>query len=201
VGLSIIVIAASIVAPGMVGFEASDSSLLGSKEPPEPASATVEEGYNLNKTERLFLDILNEERERRGLQTLEQRNELTEMGRAHSRNMAEHDYLGHEEPDGTTIEDRYRERGLLEQCRLPTGGGSYYAGAENAAHYYVDQTVKTSKGELTVSIEQDLARGLYRSWMTSPPHRRAMLLGSADEAGLGLYIATDRKVYASLELC
>jgi uncharacterized protein YkwD len=37
--------------------------------------------------------------------------------------------------------------------------------------------------------------------MNSPPHRKAMLVGSADEAGLGLYITDENKVYASLELC
>lgn len=38
-------------------------------------------------------------------------------------------------------------------------------------------------------------------WMHSPPHRKAMLVDSADQADLGLYITDDGAVYASLELC
>jgi uncharacterized protein YkwD len=166
-----------------------------------PTPGIVQQGYNLNRTEALFIELLNKERNSRGLQAVSQRDVLTEMGREHSANMAEYDYIGHEEPDGTTIEGRYRNRGLLPECRLPTEDGRYYAGAENAAHYWVDETVDTSKGDLYVGDERDLARGLFRSWMSSPPHRRAMLVASADDVGLGLYIDERGKVYASLELC
>jgi len=194
-----IVLAVSVVAPGVVGFSLADPAPDGAAN--TAANETVNHGYNLRETEQLFLGMLNDERESRGLQPVAQRDALTEMGRAHSSNMAKHDYLGHEEPDGTTIEGRYRSRGLLPKCRLPTGGGSYYPGAENAAHYWVDETMDTSKGDLYVANERDLAQGLFRSWMSSPPHRRAMLIASADQAGLGIYIDEKGKVYASLELC
>lgn len=126
------------------------------------------------------------------------------MGRRHSRNMAENNYLGHDEPGpGGTIEDRYRERGLLPECRLPIQGSDrYYPGAENAAHYWVNRDVRLENGStLYVANEQDLARGLFLTWMNSPPHRQAMLVASADQAGLGTWIDSRRKVYASLELC
>lgn len=194
------------------GSTASPSGAQATKTPTASPTATatatattapgpVQQGYNLARTEQAFLELLNEERTSRGLQPVSQRDGLTEMGRAHSANMAEYDYIGHEEPDGTTIEDRYRERGLLPECRLPTEDGRYYAGAENAAHYWVDETLDTSKGDLYVDSERDLARGLFRGWMSSPPHRRAMLVASADQAGLGIYIDERGKVYASLELC
>lgn len=125
------------------------------------------------------------------------------MGQTHSANMAKHDYLGHVEPDGDTISDRHRARGLLPECRLPLPDSNRsYEGAENAAHFWVDRRVQLETGETRyISDETDLAHGLITQWMTSPPHRRAMLVPSADEAGLGLYIDDRGKVYASLELC
>jgi uncharacterized protein YkwD len=211
--------AASIFQPGLLssfGFAAGAGSAIpavnstGSKAPPAengtptptPESGDIiQEGYNLNETERAFLQLLNEERQERNLGTVSQRDVLTEMGREHSENMARYDYLGHEEPDGTTIEGRYRNRGLLPECKLSAGEGEHYPGAENAAHFWVDSTVKTSSGDLYVDSEQDLARGLFRGWMSSPGHRRAMLVESADQAGLGVHIDEKGKVYASLELC
>jgi len=167
-----------------------------------PDPSEVQQGYDLSKVEAEFLELLNAERQSRGLQTVKQRDVLTDMGRSHSEDMAEHNYLGHEEPDGSTIQDRYRERGLLPECRLPiSDSGRYYAGAENAAHFWVDETVRMDSRSFYVGSESDLARGLFRTWMNSPPHRKAMLVASADEAGLGLYIDGRGKVYASLELC
>lgn len=201
VGLAVAVLAASVVAPGVVGSHLNESPILESDGPSAPPEATVEEGYNLNKTERIFITLLNEERRSQDLEPVQQRDDLTDMGREHSQNMAENEYLGHTEPDGTSIEDRYRQRGLLPECELPSKRGGYYPGAENVAEYYVDQTVRMETGDLYVNSEKDLAQGLFRSWMYSTGHRRAMLVYSADQAGLGLHITDRGKVYASLELC
>lgn len=167
---------------------------------PDP---TMQHGYSREAVEDVFIRVLNAERQRRGLQTLSERDVLTAMGQAHSQNMAELQYLGHVEPDGDTIEDRYRERGLLPECRLPLDGSNqYYAGAENAAHSWVNERVRLDTGtSIYVANETDLARVLFEMWMDSPPHRRAMLVASADEVGLGLFIDERGKVYASLELC
>lgn len=167
---------------------------------PDP---TIQHGYSREEVEDEFLQLLNAERRSRGKQSLSERDVLTEMGEAHSRNMAEYDYLGHVEPDGDTIEDRYRRRGLLPECRLPLDGSArYYEGAENAAYFWVNKRVQlTDEETFYVANETDLARGLFITWMNSPPHRKAMLVASADEAGLGLYIDERGKVYASLELC
>ena len=76
--------------------------------------------------------------------------------------MVKHDYLGHEESDGTTIEDRYRVRGLLPECPLPIEGSErHYAGAENAAHFWVDRRVQTGNGTIYIGTERDLGRGLF----------------------------------------
>lgn len=165
----------------------------------------VQEGYNLNRTEALFIRYLNQERSSRGLQNVSKRSVLTEMGREHSRDMAEKDYFAHEEPDGDTIRDRYQQRGLLPECRLPIlGTDRYYAGAENIAQLHVDTQLQADwaeDGTFSVYNEENLARAISEMWMHSKGHREAMLVASADEAGLGIYITETGEVYASLELC
>lgn len=165
-----------------------------------PATGAAE--YNRSEVERLFIAMLNDERQSRDLQSVAQRDELTEMGTAHSRNMAEYDYIGHEEPDGTTIEDRYEDRGLLPECRLPVEGSrEYYPGAENANSVHIGNYKTTYNEFLTIQSEQEIARVLFKEWMHSPEHRKAMLVSSADEVGLGIWINEEGEVYASLELC
>jgi len=158
--------------------------------------------FNHTRVEQTFLELLNTERQSRDLQTLSIREELTEMGESHADNMAEHSYMGHVQPDGTTISDRYRERGLLPECRLPIKGTDrYYAGAENAAYTYLYTRISGSNPVDYINSEEDLGRHLFHMWMNSKPHREAMLVYSADEMGLGFEVTEDSKVYAALELC
>lgn len=169
----------------------------------DPTILTEEQdGYDEDNVRETFLSYLNEERADRGLQTLSLREELTEMGEAHAANMAEHDYIGHEWPDGTTIQDRYSERGLLPECRLDIEGtNQYYAGAENAAGAWFDRRFESSGGSYYVTDEEELGQVLFSIWMNSQLHREAMLVHSASEMGLGINITEDGKVYAALELC
>lgn len=145
---------------------------------------------NNSKVESAFIDLLNGERRNRSLQPVGQRHELTQMGIAHSKDMAENKYLGHTEPDGDTIEDRYQSRHLLPECKLPTAHGGYYMGAENAYR------VRNSES----GYEAELAKEIFNSWMGSQGHREAMLVYSADQAGLGIAVEGET-IYASLELC
>lgn len=159
-------------------------------------------GYNLTLVQHEFQSILNSERAERDLPPLSLRAELTEMGRTHAENMATHDYVGHEWPSGVTIQDRYEQRNLLPECRLEfPDSNMYYKGAENAASAHVDEAFTANGILYTVSNESELADALFSMWMISPPHQIVMLLESADEMGLGIYIKPTGKAYAALELC
>lgn len=161
-------------------------------------------GYDPAAVERHFIELWNAERKEQGLEPISQREDLAKMGAAHSAVMAREGEIGHVEPDGTTIEDRYRNRNLLPECRLDIPSSTeYYPGAENAAQTWVDERVTISETGTTtyVSSEEDLAAVLFEIWMNSPPHRRPMFLPATDEAGLGLNITNSGAVYASLEMC
>jgi uncharacterized protein YkwD len=148
-----------------------------------------------------FLERFNAMRDERGLDTVTESDTLVDMATEHAANMAEHDYVGHEQPDGTTIEDRYRERGLLPECRLPDGDGRYYPGAENAAGAAVGRFTTPGSGEtFRVDDAESLTAFLIDSWMGSPPHRRVMILPAVETIGLGVARSGD-DLYAALELC
>lgn len=202
--VSIGVVALVVVGPGVVAGMAEDlPSASNISVGPDENQSQLEEGYNVTEVRTEFRHLLNAERSRRGLGNLSQRETLVAMGQAHAENMAEHDYIGHTEPDGSTIRDRYEARGLLPECRLPIQGSDrYYPGAENAYTGHVDTRIRRSDGSIiSVYDEADLARAIFASWMHSDPHRRAMLVASADEMGLGVSITEDDEVYVALELC
>jgi uncharacterized protein YkwD len=152
--------------------------------------------------ESAFLDRYNRMREDRGLATVTLDEQLSEMGQSHAENMAEHDYIGHQQPDGTTIADRYRERGLLSRCELPAGGGQYYPGAENAAGAVVGEVSHPgTDGTFNVTDGDSLAAFLMDSWMSSDGHRRVMVLPAVRRIGLGVAVRGDGEIFAALEFC
>lgn len=190
-----------LVAPGSVpGGDAVKVDM------PQVSSSNTNTGgpagpRNESAVERHFLEMLNEERKSRGLQTVTQRDVLTKMGRSHSQDMAAKGYFSHTEPDGDTIKDRYEARGLLPECELSTESGGYYPGTENIWQGAVYANLQTEAGIIETNTAEAVARAMFVSWMNSEGHREAMLVPSADEAGLGLAITDDGTVYASLELC
>lgn len=157
--------------------------------------------FNQESIENQFIGHLNEERRARGLQPVEQRDELTELGNAHTQDMVSREFYSHTNPDGQSISDRYKNHGLLPECRLEASNGEYYLGAENLYEVDVDAPIQHRGDRIRLSDESVIARFLFEGWMDSPGHRDAMLVHSASEAGLGISISEDGTFYAALELC
>jgi uncharacterized protein YkwD len=152
-----------------------------------------------------FIERFNAMREEQTLHQATRNRFLSEMGKEHAENMAEHGYVGHVQPDtGMTIEDRFRDRGLLPECELPAddGSGRYYTGAENAATAALGR-VQHPGSDKTYHItnNSDVATFLLDSWMTSPGHRRVMTLPAVRQIGLGTAIRDDGRIFAALEFC
>lgn len=166
-------------------------------------SGCLDDDLDHRVVENKFVELLNEERQQRGLQTVTQWDVLTEMAEDHADNMREHDYIGHVQPDGTNIEDRFRSNGLMPECEIPTGDGRYYPGAENAIGAFVNQRMERwDTGEtIRISSEQELAEYFFDVWMDSDGHREAMLTPSVGRGGLGISINDDGEVYAALKMC
>ena len=70
----------------------------------KPTNLEVDE-----RAEREMLELLNKEREARGLKALVWDDELTEVARKHSTDMWQRQYFAHENPDGESPFDRMEE--------------------------------------------------------------------------------------------
>jgi len=158
-----------------------DGSISAETETPSTA------GFDPAVIEERFIERFNAMREEQGLGDVHRDRFLSEMGQEHAANMAEHDYIGHTQPDtGMGITDRYRDRNLLPECELDAGDGTFYPGT--------DET-------FTITDNDDVAAFLMDSWLSSEGHRGVMLLPSVDAIGLGVAIRDGGEIFAALEFC
>ena len=110
------------------------------------------------------MQLINREREARGLRPLALDPELSEVARAHSREMAAKGYFAHESPTPglRTPMERYRSA-------FP-GTPQYLAVAENI---FYSSVVSAERG--------------HKALMGSPGHRKNILDGRFEAVGIGTY--------------
>ncbi len=77
--------------------------------------------------ERELIDLVNRDRARAGLPALIVDPRLTAIARAHSQDMADHDFVGHVSPRTGTAMDRVRRTGLRPELVLENVGRAYGA--------------------------------------------------------------------------
>jgi uncharacterized protein YkwD len=108
--------------------------------------------------EREVFDLVNLERENIGLKPLEWHNQLAEVARMHSADMAQRGFFDHTSPDGLNPLDRIQNAGIA--CGFV---------AENIA-----------QGQRT-------PREVVDSWMDSPGHKANILNENITHIGVGFY--------------
>jgi uncharacterized protein YkwD len=127
--------------------------------------------------EQAIVEQVNAERAAFGLSPLVVDPRLREAARVHSRDMAELNFFSHDSPvkGRSGFTDRIREQGLSK----------FGAAGENIAmaHYEPSQR----------------AAGFMDMWMNSEGHRANILTEEYKFIGVGVYVATDGRVYASQE--
>jgi uncharacterized protein YkwD len=133
--------------PIHVGVSASAESSTRSEADPD---LTTEDA------EATLLQLLNEERKKRGLPPVAADAELRGVALAHSLDMAEHGFFGHVSPSTGTPENRV-----------------------TAAHLRVSKVGECVALEITPA-------GAHRGLMDSPAHRAAMLEASFTHVGIGV---------------
>lgn len=133
---------------------------------PAPAAAAVA----ATGDERRAFELINSERQRRGLRPLVMDGSLTRLARYHSENMARGGYLSHTDRDGRDLRGRADALGLH----------NWKAIAENIAYNqgYNDPTA--------FAVER---------WMVSEKHRENVLNDEYTHAGVGVVRASDGTYY------
>ena len=106
-----------------------------------------------------IIELVNEERVRKGKAELEINDELMESARVRAEEVSEN--FSHTRPDGTSC---------LTAINL-----EYAAASENAAHIY-GYTM------------EDVAQNAVEAWIKSPGHHVAMIQSKWEETGVGVYV-------------
>jgi len=137
---------------------------------PVSNSASDASSRSLLDLEQGALRLVNQERERAGLETLAWSEKIAEVARAHSSNMAEYNFFSHKGLDGTLVDDRAR---ILRM-------GKWQAIGENIAF------LKGFEDPVATVVEK---------WLRSAGHRGNMLDPRWTETAIGLAVTPDGKYY------
>ena len=132
-------------------------------------SAPVRSGANYDLERRIF-GLLNEVRAENGLSPLVWDDQVAELARVHSQNMADYKFFSHRDTDGMTVDGRAESYGLT-------------------AWRGIGENIATMRGQ------SDPAAIAVKTWMQSPGHRQNILGGRWNESAVGVAQAQDGAYY------
>ncbi|QUC65421.1 CAP domain-containing protein [Nitrosopumilus sp. K4] len=186
----------------------------------EPADITVENIKNIPKSiqennpinkkpviDKIKLEfqvhhLTNQYRLQNGLAALSFDDELSNIARHHSQDMASRNYFSHDSPEGNDPTDRASSQGY--RCHKVIGNLIYEGIAENIFQNNLYDTVWYTNGIPTSydwNTLEELATSTVDGWMDSPGHRQNILTKTFDREGIGVEIADDDKVYITQNFC
>ena len=137
------------------------------REETEEAKTCDGERIELNKAEKLTLDLHNKTRKENGLKPLCMDPRLTKAAREHSKDMSRRGYFGHNSPKGESNGERLRRLGYDWSTtgeNLAWGSGSF-----------------------------STAKNRFQAWMRSKGHRLNILSEKYEQVGVGVVKGKSRK--------
>lgn len=130
---------------------------------------------NESQTERLVWRQVNDLRAASGMNRLQWNERAARAAERHAEDMAERDYFSHTSLEGETQQQRY----------------AFCRGGENA-HF----------SSVAGNNEEEEAREIVNSWLSSPPHRERGVYGSGlQSAGVGIAVSDGGELYAVMGFC
>jgi len=195
---SILVLGALVLLTGYVeGRELTSKSRT-------PASASRSEGskinIDINRLEKKIHDRINLERKKKGLSVLVWNEKLNRIARKYSGAMVERRFFSHNDPEGKSFIDRYREGGF--ECKL-RNGNEICLGAENIAQDNTFRSVTYLNGTPSYdwNSEDEIAASVVKRWIQSRGHRENILTSYFKCQGIGIAISDDGKVFVTQNFC
>ena len=157
---------------------------------------------NTSNLEQTVHKLTNQYRIQNGLDALLWDDELSDVAKSHSQDMAIRNYFSHDTPEGRDPTDRAT---LQEyKCEKIVGYLMYIGIAENIFQNNLYHTVWYTDGIPTSydwNSQDDIARTTVDGWMNSPGHRKNILTDTFDREGIGVEISSDDKVYITQNFC
>ena len=124
--------------------------------------------------------LINLEREKYGLQTLQYDKKLASVAKLHSIDMADDEYFAHETPEGLTPTDRASESDYTCQYQI---GNLIYSGIGENLYMVQGPTVSFTY------TPQSIAESAVSGWMDSPGHKKNILTSNFSKEGIGVSIS------------
>ncbi|HYQ48361.1 MAG TPA: CAP domain-containing protein [Thermodesulfovibrionales bacterium] len=193
----ILVIGALVLLTGYgEGRELSSSTKKTATSRSEPRGHDIEAG----RIEKKIHDLINLERKKKGLSALVWNERLNRIARTYSRDMVERKFFSHNDPEGRSFIDRYREGGF--ECKL-RNGNEICLGAENIAqdNTYRSVTYVSGNPSYDWNSEDAIAVSVVKRWMQSRGHRENILTPYFKCQGIGIAISDDGKVFVTQNFC
>jgi uncharacterized protein YkwD len=156
---------------------------------------------NIPELEKNIHDLINKERQKRGLSPLAWNDTLSGIARKHSKDMAKRNYFSHDTPEGHGFSYRYSQAGY--SCAVNGQENIYYIGAENIFQNNLYDRIMIVNGiaHYDWNSEGKIAETTVRGWMNSRGHRKNILFSHWRSEGIGVAIAPDGKVYITQNFC
>lgn len=186
-----IAICALILYPGALFPSSKDFGSLKKRPQPKVSAAGIEKRIH---------GLINKERANKGMSPLGWDDALADIGRKHSRDMAERNYFEHFSPEGHGFTYRYQKENYRCAIRV---NRTIHQGAENIAlnHLYDSVTTVNEKAFYDWNSEEKIAETTVQGWMKSKGHRKNILTPHWLHEGIGVFIAPDDKIYITQNFC
>ncbi|WP_428324502.1 CAP domain-containing protein [Nitrosopumilus sp.] len=146
--------------------------------------------------------LTNQYRVDHGLSSLDWDDDLANVARHHSVDMASRNYFSHDTLEGKSPTDRGVSQGY--DCEKIVDNLIYSGIAENIFQNNLYDKVWYINGIPTSYEWNDLdaiATSTVDGWMASPGHRENILTSTYDKEGIGVEISSDDKVYITQNFC
>jgi uncharacterized protein YkwD len=124
----------------------------------------------ITSVEKQAFDLINKKRSEAGLEPLVWNDELAELARLHSQDMADQKYFSHRGSDGSMVDDRADKLGIKNWSAIGENI-AFERGFDDAANFAVER------------------------WMESPTHKQNLLDKRWKETGMGVAILPDGTFY------
>jgi uncharacterized protein YkwD len=198
-GLSLLALlaAVAVVAAGVTSFAAPVAT---------PALADVLstagvdaglDGVDEREVERLVREEVRDSRAGAGVGDVTTDPALSDIARQHSADMAAAGYVGHDGPDGQSVNQRYANVG--DRCAAADGSG--FGGGEVVLQTHYGQDVQVGDGVERYDTPAGLATGIVDALLRSDSRRTVLLDRGWSAIGVGVTVTPDGAVYATLNFC
>lgn len=169
-------------------------STTGSPTPTATATPPPSADIDATAVERELATAVNDRRADRGLRRLVVIDQISEMARFHSENMAAQGYLTHDAAGYTTAE-RYEEYGLASRCKVADDTGT---GIREDRELEVLGVVDIGPDGTN---ETQLAESAVETWFNESQPTTRLTYKNADQVGFGATVTDRGRVFLTVDLC